>query len=292
MIVIIGCGILGRHLLQEMPQTEERVLAVTYQSRFPAHLQQNHTNHLQCDIRSAEDLHRLRTFCGNEKLTVFYLAAQHNIDAVFSDPESARKINVDGLQNFLSCGLNIDKLFFASTDCVYGNNSALFPEFPEDAPLCPVNEYGRQKIEAENLIRKFGFTVTRLPFMFGPSLGEKQNFYDVCLQKLKNGETIQMIDGMRRSVISFRIAAQLLWRLSDTQTPPAETLNVCGDRGYSKFEVGCLLADKIGCPRTLVQKVPQQENGRFFSDQRAESACMSNAKLKQLLHIQDIPLEV
>ena len=56
--------------------------------------------------------------------------------------------------------------YFASTDCVYGENDARHPRFTEDDALCPVNVYGAQKAEAEEIVRAHGFTVLRFPFHF------------------------------------------------------------------------------------------------------------------------------
>lgn len=291
MILIFGCGIFGRHLLRALADAGEPILAVTSRE-IPAFLLSDNVRQLPCDVRSERDLARLAAVCGGQALTVFYFAARHNIDAVFDDPAAAREVNVDGLQNFLSCGLNIRRLFFASTDCVYGENDADHPRFFENDPLLPINEYGRQKAEAEQIVRSHGFTVLRFPFLVGPSLCEKPNFYDASVHKLQNGEPIEMIDGMTRSALAYPTAAQLTARLSALDLPRGETINVCGDRGYTKYEIGLLLAEKTGAPASLVQKLTMQQGRRFFRDTRADSACMDNTKLKRLLQIGRIALEV
>ena len=148
MILIFGCGILGRHLLRALADRNEPILAVTSQEILAA-VTSEHVRRLACDVRSERDLARLASVCAGEPLTVFYFAAQHNIDAVFADPDAAREVNIVGLRRFLSCGLNVRRLFFASTDCVYGENDERHPRFAEDDPLLPVNEYGKQKAEAE-----------------------------------------------------------------------------------------------------------------------------------------------
>ena len=291
MILIFGCGILGRHLLRALPCTDARILAVSTRD-VPDTPDRPDISHMRCDVRSRDDLRRLAAVCGGEELTVFYFAARHNIDAVFADPEAAREVNIGGLTDFLSCGLNIRRLLFASTDCVYGENDAQYPLFPEDAPLRPVNEYGFQKAEAEEIVRAHGFTVTRLPFMVGTSLGPVPNFYDNSVRRLQNGETIEMIDGMARSALSYKDTARLLVRLSALPLPKGETVNVCGERGYTKYEIGCLLAKKAGAPLSLVQKLTMQEGQRFFKDRRADCSLMDNSKLKRLLGETGICLEV
>ena len=289
MILIFGCGILGRHLLRALPEGE-RVLAVSTHDVCGVPGVRADVSFLRCDVRARDDLARLAEICCGEPLTVFYFAAMHNIDAVFCDSEAARRVNIDGLRDFFDCGLNVRKLLFASTDCVYGENDPDYPLFPEDAPLRPVNEYGRQKSAAEEIVRAHGFTVTRLPFMVGTSLCDKPNFYDNSVRRLQNGEEIEMIDGMARSALGYPSAARLLLRLSQTALPPGETVNVCGDRGYSKYEIGCLLAEQAGAPLSLVRKITMQQGQRFFKDRRADNALMDNTKLKRLLGVNEIPL--
>ncbi len=292
MILIFGCGILGRHLLRALPDGSETIAAVNAHAISPAQPLSERIVYRVCDVRSGTDLAALAAFCGSEPLTVYYFAAMHNIDAVFTDPAAAYAVNVDGLRAFLSCGLSIRQLFFASTDCVYGENDALHPRFGEDDPLHPINVYGAQKAEAEQIVRAHGFTVLRFPFLFGPSLCEKPNFYDTSVRKLQSGTPIDMIDGMTRSALSYRTAAQLLVRLSALPLPAGETINVCGDRGFGKYEIGLLLAEKVGCSASLVHKLSAREGERFFKDRRADSACMDNTKLKRLLGLQSIELEV
>jgi nucleoside-diphosphate-sugar epimerase len=114
---------------------------------------------------------------------------------------------------------NVKKLFFASTDCVYGENGEI-PLLKESSPLKPVNVYGQQKMEAENIVLSKGFTVTRLPFMFGPSMSSKNSFYDNLCKRLKNGEEIEMIDGMLRSALKYSETAELLVKLSKKDNLP------------------------------------------------------------------------
>ena len=292
MILVFGCGILGRHLLRALPDGGETVVTVNAHEIPDGIPASDRLVRRVCDVRRTEDLAALAAFCGAEPLTVYYFAAMHNIDAVYADPAAARAVNVDGLCAFLSCGLRIRKLFFASTDCVYGENDARHPRFMEDDPPHPVNVYGAQKAEAEQIVRAYGFTVLRFPFLFGPSLCGKPNFYDTSVQKLRSGTPIEMIDGMARSAISYRTAASLLVRLSELTLPAGDTINVCGDRGYGKYEIGLMLAEKVGCPVSLVHKLSMREGARFFKDKRADSACMDNAKLKRLLGLQRIELEV
>ncbi|MBR1810089.1 MAG: NAD(P)-dependent oxidoreductase [Clostridia bacterium] len=292
MRLIVGSGFLGSALLKYTAANTDAPLLATV--RDQAHmLPVSGVTWISCDITRHGDLQRLATACGGAPLTVFYFAACHNIDYIFEHPADAYRINIDALRDFLHTVPNIQTLFFASTDCVYGEQTADCPQFREETPLHPVNIYGRQKAEAEAIIRAYGFTAVRLPFMLGPSpFPDKPHFYDTIREKLENGEPIEMIDGMRRSVLSYRQAAALLFSLSllpRDRIP--DVINLGGDQSYSKYEMGCALAKKFHAPTSLVKKITETQGEKFFKDQRASSAVMDNTLLKRLLGLRELRWE-
>lgn len=290
MILIVGCGFLGSRVLQyALTQTKEPVLATV--RNLENAVPMPGAEYIQCDVTNMSDLSSLAKKCGNEPLTVFYFAACHNIDFVYENPAEAQKINVEALKQFLSLFPNIKKLFFASTDCVYGEGDGLCTKFNELSPLKPLNEYGRQKLAAEKLIHNSGFTVLRLPFMLGASLTSSPHFYDKICSKLLNGEKTEMIDGMRRSVLSYSQAAKLIYLLSCLPHSLPQTINVSGDSELSKYEIGCALARKLNVSCDLVQRISEEDGKKFFKDRRASCTAMDNSLLKSLLGLAKIQWE-
>lgn len=126
--------------------------------------------------------------------------------------------------------------------------------------------------------------------MLGASKSEKQNFYDIIRTNLLSGETTEMIDGMRRSVLSYKTVASLLFSLSEHDGVP-QTLNVCGDRSYTKYEMGLKLADHFGADRSFVRKISEEEGKKFFRDLRASDSVMDNTLLKNILSLDEIKWE-
>ena len=189
----------------------------------------------------------------------------------------------------MNCFDNIEKLFFASTDCVYGE-TVPGNKLSEKSPLNPVNIYGRQKAQAETIVIKHGFTVARLPYMLGASKTEKRNFYDIIKEKLSSGEQVEMIDGMRRSVLSYKTVASLLFALSELNSVPA-AVNVCGDASYTKYEMGLKLAERFGADQSIVRKISEEEGRKFFRDLRASDSTMDNTLLKNIINLDEIKWE-
>ena len=292
MVVIIGCGFLGSSLLQTISAHTDEVVVATVRDKART-LPVKNAAWMQCDVTEHGDLLSLAERCGKEPKTVFYFAASHNIDKVCQDPEAARRVNVDALRDFLQTMPGIERLFFSSTDCVYGENSEDLPAFSETSLTNPLNEYGRQKLEAEAIVRANAFTVCRLPLMMGPSpFPKKPHFYDVLCEKLALRQKIEMIDGLKRSVISYRNAAELLFRLSrlpKEQLPPV--VNVCSDESFTKYEFGCAIAEQLGVPRDLVCPISEAEGRKFFRDARASCTVMDNSLLKKTLGISSISWE-
>ena len=290
MILIVGCGFLGSYLLKyALSQTDEPVVATVRNGA--AIVPFKGVEYVKLDVGCEKDLLELAEKTKGHRLKVFWFAASHNVDFVYENPDEARKINIDALHNFFKVFRNVEKFFFSSTDCVYGENSDENPAFREDCEAHPINRYGEQKLEAENIIIGKGFNVLRLPFMLGPSLTEKKHFYDSICERLDNSEETEMIDGMLRSVLSYENAAKLIYKLSCVEGDLPQIINVCGDEAMSKYETGCRIAAKKGAPLTLVKRISEEQGSKFFKDKRAHSAVMDNSLLKKISGLKEIPWE-
>ena len=284
MILIVGCGFLGSYLLKHIKaRTDEKVVVLV--RNIENTFRTDGVDYVIGDITYNDTLKELAVKCAERPLTVFYFAACHNIDYVYECPDFARKVNIDALNNFFEAMPRIDKLFFASTDCVYGEGKASSEIFDEGSLLNPVNEYGKQKIEAEKIVLSKGFNVLRFPFMMGPSLTSKKHFYDIICDNLKRKQETEMIDGMRRSVLSFSQTASIIYSLSTSEHKLPSVINVCSDNELSKYEIGLALAEKSGADAALIKCISEEEGRKFFKDNRASVATMDNSLLKSLLGV-------
>ena len=289
MILVIGSGFLGSYLLKNARTyypNEPIIGTYRNEANVPA---LSGVDFVQCDVAEPDDIRALSEACAGEKLTVFYTAACHNIDYIVQNQTASAVINIACLENFYALMPKIDKLFFTSTDCVYGENPATGQKLAETDELHPVNVYGFQKAAAEKIVLSHGHCVVRLPFMFGPSLSAKKSFYDTVCERLRSGEKVEMIDGMIRSALTYEKTADLLLRLSALEKediPPI--LNVCSDTAHTKYDVGVRIAAEIGAPETLIKKITEQEGQKFFIDARASSSVMDNRLLKETLHLKNV----
>lgn len=275
-------GFFGSYILKELNRHGEKVLALDHRASC---CERNAlTEHMPFELTDENCLcslkNRLET--AGESVTVIYLIASHNPDFVRKDPEKAAEVNSVSYRRFLetaaSCG--VKRLYFASSDTVYGEDRFGRP-FSEEDKRQPVNVYGRHKQAAEDLTAGYGFTVCRFPYMFAPSLCGKKHFFDLVTEDLKIGKPVEMFSDYVRSSLSYPKAAELLYRLTQTESVH-RVFNICADEPTSKYDIGMLAAERIQADTSLVRAVPMACSS-VFTEKRASVLTMSNRRLKETL---------
>jgi dTDP-4-dehydrorhamnose reductase len=219
------------------------------------------------------------------------LAAYHHPDLVAKNPRVAWDTNVTALSRFLNTVENVKCLYYPSSDSVYGESYDQH-RFVETDPLKPVNRYGQQKCVAETLVTAYGYNVVRFPFLIAPSLiPGKKHFYDVIAETIQRGETMEMFADSYRSALSFDTAAELTVRMMESYCEAyPKVLNVCGDDDLSKYDIGLMIADKLGVSRDLIKPISIESTSGIFEAKRASSTLMDNTLLKHTLGLQQVKL--
>lgn len=294
MYLVIGAnGFLGRYCIQSiLEQTDENVTAT---ARNIQNLENTDRVHWEkCDIVLESEFDRLLSMIKEyDRVKVIFLAAYHNPDLVEANPSHAWDINVTALSRCLNKMPFVERLFYASTDSVYGDSIDHY-HFKENDPLNPVNRYGRNKAAAEAVVRYLEFHVVRFPFLIGTSLVPgKRHFYDHIVENLTNGKEVEMFENSYRSSLHFHTAASLLIQLMEMplrEVPPI--LNVCGDRDLSKYDIGLLAAEKLQVSEKLIKPIKIFENDAVFKTKRAVSTVMDNTLVKKVLQVDRIEFEL
>jgi GlcNAc-P-P-Und epimerase len=173
-IVFGGAGFIGSHLLKQLAETDR------YQALFSVDIAQprfvvDGVGYLDFDIRNPipADL------CGEGPFDIFNLAAVHTTPG--HEDWEYYWTNVQGANNICRFADDVaaERVLFTSTMMVYGPTEG--PK-DEDAPLEPVNAYGRSKILAEGVHRLWQsaradrrrLTIVRPGVIYG--LSERGNF--------------------------------------------------------------------------------------------------------------------
>lgn len=293
MYIIIGAnGFLGSYVLKNLVSNSDGRIIATYHGNKES-LFEDRVDWFRLDVADKGNIARLAEFAGDiSDCTIFYFSACHNLDLVKREPEFARSINITALSDFLEIFKGAKRLYFSSTDCVYGENTPDIPSFKESDPTFPVSEYGRQKLEAERIVTSYGFNVVRLPFMTGPSILEnKKHFYDNIVEKTLQGEDFTLADGLWRSALDYNRVSEILLQLSKKDCVP-QVLNLCGDESLSKYDVGVMIAKKHNLPMKHIIKTPEAEIMKLFYETRTSSTAMDNSLLKSVLGIDEIKINL
>ena len=295
MYLVIGDnGFLGSYIIKNIiSQTSDNIIAT---ARNISDLESNsRVQWIQIDVTRDEDIERLRhvSFSGPQ-FKVVYLAAYHHPDLVQKNPRLAWDINIVALARVLNALENIDCLFYASTDSVYGESHDGY-HFKETDELNPENIYGIQKKTAEAIITGFGYNIVRFPFLIGKSiLLHKKHFFDMILETLSRGEQIKMFSDSYRSALDFNAAAKLLVALiEEVRSYTPLIINIAGDEDLSKYDIGVKIARKYGYKENLIVPISiKEEDSNIFEAPRAVSTLMDNTVLKKVLNIKNIGIDL
>lgn len=296
MYMIVGAsGYLGSYLIKNiLKYTDETIVAV---ARRKGMEYGPRVQWAVCDITSCSDVNDLNR-TQNEILCrggykVIFLAACHHPDFVEKHPRLAWDVNVTALARFLNVLENVGLFFYPSTDSVYGESTEGH-HFTEEEPLHPLNRYGVHKCVAEQLVLGYGYHVVRFPFLIGASiLPERPHFYDQITETISNGQTMEMFRDSYRSALDFDTAAKLLIQVAEHNSVEIpRILNICGDQALSKYEIGLMIADKMGVSRKMIRPVSVFGDTGIYEARRAASTLMDNSRLKKLLQLENIRLEL
>lgn len=293
MYLIVGAnGFLGTYIIEKvLKQTTEKIVAV---SRNLDGLEVD--NRIQCVELDISDVDAIIEFnkkmkAKNELLKIVYLAAYHHPDKVKENPKLAWEVNITSLSNFLNHMDNVQCLFYASTDAVYGE-SIDCNHFIEEDKLNPVNLYGKHKALAEHMVTTYGYNVVRFPFLIGKSLVKNRpHFFDVIINTLRDGNTMTFFEDSYRSSLDFGSAADYLVQLMEMYTMQMpKIINVSADKDMSKYDVALMIAEKYNLDKNLVIPIKTDEINEIFIEKRPKTTLLNNSVIKSILGFEEIKI--
>ena len=290
-LVIGGNGFLGSYIIKTILESTDESVVATYRNSTPF-TEDSRVNWVSCDITEEDAFDELIASISHGDVKVIFLAAYHNPDLVAENPVLAWDINVTTLSKCVNKLGFAKKLFYASTDSVYGNSVDGY-HFKETDQLKPENIYGRNKAAAEAIVRYYGFNVVRFPFLIDRSLLiNKKHFFDVIYDEIQSGNPFELFVDSYRSSLGFRQAAEYLIRLCEMDSELPDIINICGDRDMSKYDVGIYIADKFGLDKELIKPISINDGNNIFKSKRATSTLMDNSLLKSILGIQKVEFSI
>jgi nucleoside-diphosphate-sugar epimerase len=156
----------------------------------------------ECDIR---DYQKLKQCIPSGTDFIVLLAAEHRDDV--SPTSLYYDVNVEGTQNVLRVmnDKQIVNILFTSSVAVYGLNK-IQPD--ESSPTDPFNYYGKSKLEAEKVLKKWHesaphaktLIIIRPTVVFGP--GNRGNVYNL-LSQISSGKFMMIGNGNNRKSMAY-----------------------------------------------------------------------------------------
>lgn len=215
----------------------------------------NHFNVLGLSRTEGYDLAELNSldFLDNEELLgIIHLAANADLNACEMNPTESYKINVKASALLAYYAFKRKLPFiFASTDQVFDGERGAYGPKDEANPL---NEYGRQKLEAEKLILsiKPSAVVCRLPLMIGEHGGYEKAF----VEDLKAGKQQRLFTDEIRSVAEVNNIAKSLLEALAWQ---GGIYHLGGPKALNRYELALILAKKYGLDQALLSPAKQAD---------------------------------
>lgn len=225
------------------------------------------------DVRNAQRVRDAVAGCRG----IVHLAAVSRVVWSERDPQSCRDVNVGGLRNVIETAVESTRrpwLLFASSREVYGQPDHL--PVTEDAPLRPVNVYGRCKVEGERLVevaRDKGLraAVVRLSNVYGSPHDHADRVLPAFARAALRGGVLQVegethvfdfthLDDTVRGILA------LIELLSQGQTLPPP-INLLTGRPHTLGEAASLAVQLAGTRAPVVRAAPRPfDVSRFYGD--------------------------
>lgn len=170
---------------------------------------------------------------------VVYAAAVSDPDRCEQDPSTSYDVNVIGADRVAATAAKIGcRLVYYSSDYVFGEPGRYF----EDAPVSPLQVYGRHKSEAEQLVLSHGDNVViRLPLLFGG-----RDFVAEAVSAAVQGTPLAR-DGRRRYPIPVEHVVAVTEMLVAATARPG-IYHAVGTDEATKSEWACYIAGLLGKP--------------------------------------------
>jgi UDP-glucose 4-epimerase len=196
-LVTGGAGFVGSHLTKTLLAAGHTVHVVDDLSTGQLHnLPEGVVFHL-ADVRNES---QLRTVFRSARIdAVVHCAAQTSVGRSMKEPQLDYDINVVGTGNLarLAREHGVKRfVFISSGGAIYGETDG---QAAEDSPALPMSHYGRNKLEAERVLRATGisYAILRPANIYGP--GQRSDLEGGVIAVFT--ERVLAGDGDRKSVV-------------------------------------------------------------------------------------------
>ena len=189
--------------------------------------------------------------------TIFLPAANPNVDLCETDPASTRIINVESVGRVAELAAELNaRVVFYSSDYVFDGKSGPYAETDLPNPIC---EYGRQKLEAEELLRSIlpeNHLILRVTVVYGWEQNGK-NFLARMVRTLREGRTMRVPNDQIGTPTLVDDIADASWTLAGLGANG--TMHLAGPDLVDRFSFARQAAQVFGLDPELLRPVTTPE---------------------------------
>ena len=215
---------------------------------------------------------------------IIHTAANANVDACESDPESARLLNAEFPGHLAElCAKHDVRLIHISTDAVFdGTKDGIYTE--DDVPN-PLGVYAQTKLDGEHNVLSANpdAIVARVNF-FGWSLSGRRSLAEFFYNNLSTGQQVNGFTDVWFCTMFVGDLADTLVRMLEKGL--SGLYHVVGSEALTKYEFGLKIARQFGYDQGLIRPISVEESG--LPAKRSHNLRLSIHKLSTDLGL-DIP---
>lgn len=266
-ILITGAnGFLGSHLFPKFSEQYQTIGMVRKLTSETAHL-------IECDI---SDLKLLNEVLNRVKPDIIiHTAANSVLSYCEQNPRDSFLSNVQSTQ-ILSEWVSIhDKfLIFTSTDQVYDGGKSWYKE--EDIPN-PISVYGKQKLEAENIVLQNPENVVlRLPLLLGIGKANRKGILHQMKEQIKEGKSLNLFTDEYRSPLS---ADEIVRAIEFVIKKSLKGLyHLSSDFKISRYDLGLEIAKRSNLSESKIVATTRKNVGM---ENRPKDVSLNSEKIKK-----------
>jgi len=266
-ILVTGAsGLLGNKIYNILSK-KFRTIGTSYKK--------NKSGTYNLDIRVTSDVFNL--FEMEHPDVVVHAAALTDIDLCENDKELARSVNVEGTTNIvMACRLKKSKLIYISSDYVFGAKPR--KEYTEKSQPCPVNYYGRTKLEGENIVSANldDYIIVRPGILYGYNdEDDKETFTSKVFAGLEKGRRVYVDDRVIKYPTLIDDVALGIKRLIELGSHGI--YHIASSQPLTRYDWARKIASIYGLPKENI--IAKNEN---YSVRRPLNVLLDTSKIRKL----------
>ena len=208
---------------------------------------------------------------------IINLAALTNVDFCESNPEIAKEVNTNGVQNLVD--VFSGKIIHLSTDYVF---DGLKGPYKEEDQINPISVYGKTKYDAEKIVLdKNNNLVLRANVLYNMFGNNKASFLNWVVNNLKNKNSIQVVNDQFNNPTWTESIAEILVNCLNKDM---SGLYHWGDQDYlSRYDFAIKIAESYNLKSDLIKQISTSQLKQMAP--RPLNGGLDQSKLKKYLNI-------